>query len=104
MLCVPAVNALVAHWAVRVLPDPPSATALQPASELPLSVKLTVPIGALPVTLAVKITIVPRADGLAELASVVVVGNGPAEFTICDKLALLDAVLPTSPPYDATML
>lgn len=74
MLCVPAVSALVMHCAVRVLPDPASATALQPASELPLSVKLIVPVGALPVTLAVNVTDAPIAEGLAELTSVVVVG------------------------------
>ena len=74
MPCVPAARALVEHRAVRVLPDPVSATALQPAIELLLSVKLTVPVGALPVTLAVNATVVPSADGFAELTSVVVVG------------------------------
>src|ERR1700674_5258344 len=78
MECVPWLSALVLHCAVRVLPLPPRATAAQPAMELPPSVKLTLPVGLDPVTDAVKVTLLPTVDGLAELdsAAVDVVGGG----------------------------
>jgi hypothetical protein len=38
-LCVPAPNELLEHCAVRVLPEPLSVTAPQPATVLPASVK-----------------------------------------------------------------
>ena len=54
-------------------------TAPQPATVLPASVKFTVPVGAVPVTLAVNVTLAPSVDGFAELVSVVVVGlPGPS--------------------------
>ena len=46
-----------------------SATAPQPVIVLPPSVNATLPVGAVPVTVAVKVTLVPTTDGLAELAS-----------------------------------
>ena len=104
MLCVVAVRALVLHAAVLLLPLPTSAIALQPAIELPPSLKLTLLVGLLPATVAVKVTLVPAVDGFFELTSVVVVGAGPAELTTCDSVALLDARLLASPPYEATML
>lgn len=104
MLCVAAVSALVLHAAVLLLPLPVSAIALQPLIELPPSLKLTLPVGLLPATVAVKVTLVPAVDGFFELASVVVVGAGPAEVTTCDNVVLFDAVLPASPAYEATML
>src|SRR6478752_912747 len=57
MLCVPWLKALVAHAAVRALP---------------------LPVGLVPVTVAVKVTSVPTVDGFNELANVVVDGGGPA--------------------------
>ena len=42
---------------------------------LPPSVKATLPVGALPVTVAVKVTLAPTSDGLAELARAVVLGG-----------------------------
>lgn len=57
---------------------------------MPPSVKLTVPVGALPVTLAVKVTLAPSADGLAELTSVVVVGV-PAPIATVTLSAVGDA-------------
>src|ERR1700694_3747791 len=81
MECVPWLSALVLHCAVRVLPEPPRATAAQPAMELPPSVKLTLPVGLDPVTDAVKVTLPPTVDGLADRDSVVVegvVGGAPA--------------------------
>ena len=53
--------------------------ALQPAIELAPSLKLTVPVGDLPpLMVAVNVTLAPTVDGLGELVSVVVVGEGPA--------------------------
>ena len=97
MLCVAAVSALVLHAAVLLLPLPTSAMALQPLIELAPSLKLTLPVGLLPATVAVKVTLVPTVDGFFELASVVVVGAGPAELTTCDSAALVEAALPASP-------
>ena len=59
MLCVPTASADVEQVAVRVLPLPVSATAAQPAIDAAPSLKLTVPVGAEPVTVAVKVTLVP---------------------------------------------
>ena len=73
MLCVAAVSALVLHAAVLLLPLPTSATAEQPLIEVAPSLKLTLPVGLLPTTVAVKVTVAPAVDGLAELARVVVV-------------------------------
>ena len=74
MLWVPAARAEVAHAAVRVLPLPVSATAEQPATEEPPSMKLTLPVGATPVTVAVNVTPIPDVDGFSELDNDVVVG------------------------------
>lgn len=104
MLCVAAVSAEVLQAAVLLFPLPTSATALQPVIEVAPSLKLTLPVGLLPPTVAVNVTRVPTVDGFLELTSVVVVGAGPAELTTCDKVALFDALLPASPAYDATML
>ena len=78
MLCVPWLKALVVHAAVRTLPLPVSATALQPLSALPPSVKATLPVGLVPVTVAVKVTELPSGDGFNELPSAVLEGGGPA--------------------------
>src|SRR6185295_14165800 len=104
MLCVAAVSALVLHAAVLLLPLPASATALQPLIEFAPSLKLTLPVGLVPATVAVNVTLVPTVEGFFELASVVVVGAGPALLTTCDKVALFEVRLPASPPYEATML
>src|ERR1700681_3798846 len=77
MLCVPWLKALLVHAAVRALPLPVSATALQPLSALPPSVKATLPVGLLPVTVAVKVTLAPTVEGLSELTRVVLDGGGP---------------------------
>ena len=73
MLWVPAARLLVVQAAVRVLPLPERARPVQPESALPPSARLTVPVGLLPVTVAVRVTGLPAVAGLAELASVVVV-------------------------------
>src|SRR5215475_8966414 len=77
MLCVAAARLVVLHAALRVLPLPVSATAEQPLMELAPSLKFTVPVGEVPVTVAVKVTFVPIVDGLVELPSVVVVAPPP---------------------------
>ena len=86
--------------AVRVLPLPVRAMAEQPVIDVPPSVKLTLPVGASPVTDAVNVTFAPAMDGFAELATVVVL----ADLTTCDSVALADAALVALPPYAATML
>src|SRR6476661_4180708 len=73
MLCVATVSAAVLHAAVLLLPLPVSATALHPLIEFAPSLKLTLPVGLLPATVAVNVTLAPTTDGLAELANVVVV-------------------------------
>ena len=54
----------MAHAAVRELPVPASATALQPEIEVPPSVKFTIPVGVVPVTVAVKVVFEPTVDPL----------------------------------------
>ena len=101
MLCVPAARVVVEHVAVRVLPLPArKATAEQPVIEVPPSVKLTVPVGDKPVTVAVKVTLDPTVDGLPELDTVVDV----ADFTACVSVGLVEPTLLESPAYTATML
>src|SRR5438046_5825896 len=73
MPCVPAARLLVLQVAVRILPEPASATALQPLIELAPSLKFTLPVGALPLTVAVKVTLLPTVDGVREVAIPVVV-------------------------------
>ena len=98
MLWVPAVSVAVAQVAVRVLPLPArKATAEQPAMDVPPSLKLTVPVGAVPVTVAVKVTLFPATDGFSELATAVVVALTPG-LTTCANALLVDATLPASPP------
>ena len=77
MLRVPTARLAVAQVAVRTLPLPVRATPLQPTMDIPPSVKLTLPVGAAPVTDAVNVTLAPNADGLGELASAVVLGAFP---------------------------
>jgi len=94
MLCVPAVSAAVAHCAVRVLPLPARATAEQPLIELAPSLKLTVPVGPVPVTLAVKVTLAPTVDGVSEVARLVVL---VALFTTCDTVLLVEELFDPLP-------
>jgi hypothetical protein len=82
MLCAPAASVLVVHAAVRLLPLPVNATAEQAATDVAPSLKLTDPVGLVPVTVAVKVTFVPTADGLEELESVVVVAAPPEVVTL----------------------
>ena len=97
MLCVPAVSALVAHAAVLVLPLPESATAVHPAMAFDPSLNFTLPVGLLPVTLAVKLTLAPATDGLAELDTAVVVAPGAPELTTWERVELAEDALALSP-------
>src|SRR6187200_2700266 len=76
MACTPAISELVLHVAVLLFPEPLNATAPQPAMVVPPSVKLTVPVGAAPATVAVNVTFDPAKAGLPEPVRVVVVGEG----------------------------
>ena len=58
--------------------------------------KFTLPVGAVPVTVAVNVTLAPEVDGLSELISAVVLVVMPW-FTTCDNGPLLDPALPESP-------
>src|SRR5207247_2206682 len=82
MVCVPAASALPLQAAILLLPEPLSATVAQPVIVLPPSLKLTVPLGAVPATVAVNVTLLPAVAGFAALARVVVVGDGidPGQF------------------------
>jgi hypothetical protein len=74
MLCVPTPRLLVLQVAVLVLALPVgSATAPQPLSVVPSAVKATLPVGALPFTVAVKVTLASTSEGLPELVRVVLV-------------------------------
>ena len=77
MLCTPTARPLVLQTAVRAPPyHAETATAEHPAMDVPPSVKLTVPVGLLPVTVAVNLTVAPNAAGLSELVNVVVDATG----------------------------
>ena len=71
MLCTPATSVLVLQAAA---PATVSGTVPHPEIVAPESMKLTTPVGAAPVTAAVKVTVVPDTTGFAELVSAVVVG------------------------------
>ncbi len=94
---VPVASAEDVQTAVRVLPEPVSATAEQPAMVVAPSRNSTLPVGALPVTVAVRDTDCPATDGFSELAIVVVVGCCDPVFTTCESVALVEGVLPASP-------
>ena len=86
-------SADVVHIDVRVPPEPVRPTAPHPEIATPSLVKATAPVGALPLTDAVNVTLVPTTTGLAEVASVV----ADADLTTCDKGALVDAPLAELP-------
>jgi hypothetical protein len=85
----------VAQVAVRVLPEPPSAAAEQPVIDVDPSLKFTVPVGDIPLTVAVKVTLVPTVDGVSDVATPVVL---VVALTVCASAALVDPALAASPP------
>src|SRR5437016_1214815 len=98
MVWVATLSLLVLHGAVRVLPAPVSATAAQPLSVVPSALKATLPVGATPLTVAVKVTLTPATDGLAELDNAVVLVVVGGLLTTCASAALVETVLFASPP------
>src|SRR5664279_2204866 len=82
IVCVPVLSVLVVQTAVRVLPLPDIAAAEQPLIVVPSDVKLTLPVGAMAVMLAVKVTDAPADAGLDELVSAAVL---VALLTSCDR-------------------
>jgi hypothetical protein len=99
--CVPTASALVAHCAVRLLPDPVSVIAEQLLIEFTPSLKFTVPVGDTPLTVALKVTVVPAVEGVSEVTTLVALA---ALLTVCDSVALLETAFVASPLYLATML
>jgi len=97
--CAPAASDEIVHAAVRLLPLPLKLTAVHPPIDAPSEVNATPPVGALPLTVAVNVTLLPGAEGFCELPSVVVVGVGPpAALTTCDNGVLVEATFKPSPP------
>ena len=95
MLWLPTARLELLHVAVLELAVPAgSATALQPEIAPPPSVNATLPVGAIPVTVTVNVTLVPTTDGLAALATAAVL---VALLTVCVSELLVDALLPASP-------
>src|SRR5262249_4316423 len=79
MLWTPTPSVPMVQTAMLLLLLPVSATAPHPLSDAPFSVKRTIPVGLVPFTAAVKVTLLPAVAGLPELVSVVpVVGNPTA--------------------------
>ena len=96
MLWKPTLSPALLHVAVLLFVAPAgSATALQPEIALPPSVKATLPVGAAPTTVAVKVTLLPTTDGFAELANAAALVT---LFTICESALLVEALLPAPPP------
>ena len=95
MLCVPTARLDVVHAAVRELPLPVNATAEQPEIDVPPSLKSMLPVGALPVTVAVSVTLAPTMDGFCELATFVLLAAAVMPW---ESAGLVDAPLPASPP------
>ena len=96
MLCVPAESPGVAQVAVREFPLPVTTAAEHPEMDVLPSLKLTVPVGDTPVTVAVNVTLDPIGEGFAELATLVVVAT--LDVTTCDSALPVFAILPASPP------
>lgn len=94
MLWLPAASVEIAQDAVRIFPLPLSVAAEQPPMEVDPSLKLTDPVGALPLTVAVKVTLAPTVEGVSEVAMPVVL---PVALTVCESVELLEAALLASP-------
>lgn len=97
MVCVPTGIVVVVQVAVRAFPEEESGLAEHPEIDVPPRVKLTVPLGADPVTVAVKVTLAPNAAGLSELAIAVVDPGTPPLFTTCEIAGLVEGALMPSP-------
>src|SRR6266702_2519224 len=90
MLCVPAARADVLHVEDLELAVPDgSAAAPHPLSVVPSAVKATLPVGAMPVRVAVNVTFAPTVDGLAELPNVVVVATRLVEVSVTASMKVV---------------
>src|SRR6266700_1849790 len=85
MLCAPTGSVLILQVAILLLPDPLSATAPHPVSAVAFSVKLTFPVGTVPVTAAVNVTVVPAITGLPELVRFTLLLPNVAKRCIVDE-------------------
>ena len=79
--------------AVRELPLPVNVTAAQVAIDVLPSLKLMLPVGELPPTVAVNVTTVPRLLGFKDVARLIVLFT----MTTCAMAGLLDPAFPLSP-------
>jgi hypothetical protein len=77
-----------------MLPDPASAAAAQPLIDVAPSLKLTVPVGLVPLTVAMKLTLLPAVEGLSEVAMPVVLAT---LLTVWESAALLEPAFVASP-------
>jgi hypothetical protein len=82
MLFAPNPRPAVEHTAVFTFPPPTSAMALQPLIVAPFALNATMPVGPLPETVAVSVTVSPTFTGFAELASETCAAVGPAIVTL----------------------
>jgi len=94
---VPEARPLTTQEALRTLPDPLTGTAPH-APRL----KVTVPVGALPDTLAVNVTTVPTTDGFGDAVTAVdvtAIGGGapPVDTCTVSALALADTTVTLIP-------
>ena len=78
-----------------MLPLPATVTPEQPLIDVEPSLKLTVPVGDAPLTVAVKVTLMPTVDGVSDVEIPVVLLD---PLTVCDKTPLLEAAFEPSPP------
>jgi len=101
MVWVPAPSAVVVHFAVRLSPEPESALDEQPLIEVAPSLKFTDPVGAVPLTVAVKVTLVPAVEGVSEVMMLVLLIT---LLTVCGSVALVEIAFVASPLYFAVML
>jgi hypothetical protein len=93
----PAVVKLAVHCALALA----SPAAAHPAMTLPPLLKVTVPVGALPATLAVKVTGVPTVTGEALVA---ITRNVAAAVTLTPPASVAaDGALTASPEYSAVI-
>ena len=101
MLWVPATSPALVQVAVPVLPELNSGTEEHEPIDAPPSEKLTLPLGEMPVTVAVNVTLDPAGEGLSELARMVALPPAPTDW---NNVGLVDPTLLASPAYTALML
>ena len=97
----PDVNVPIVQAADRAFPDPVNGNVAQPATPAPLSVKRTVPVGALPTIVAVNTTGTPTTAGFIELVTVVLAPDNisiscqathDGDCTVSTRMAVMPAM------------